>query len=119
VQLRPPGTGRSVSDTFGSGNIFSGWLAPQITRDLSRAGAVGHICGHHFDAAGRHIPHELCQRIMSVPLERLKDIPTVVGVACRPQGPRHQRALRGHHIDVLITDTATAQAVLSGTAETS
>lgn len=65
---------------------------PKISRDLSRARAVGHICGHHFDAAGRQIAHELCQRIMFVPLERLKDIPTFAGVAC---GPFKARAISG------------------------
>jgi len=110
--------GVGAHDAASSGNIFNGWLTPQISRDLSRAGAVGHICGHHFDASGRHIAHELCQRIMSVPLERLRDIPKVVGVACGAGKARAiSGALRGQYVDVLITDTTTAQALLSGEAE--
>lgn len=105
--------GIGASDHHGSGAIFSGWLTPEISRDLHRAGAVGHICGHHFDHRGRHIVHDLCQRILSVPLERLPEIRNVIAAACGEQKVEAiTAALLGHHVNVLVTDARTAQAVM-------
>lgn len=96
-----------------SGEIFSGWLTPDESRMLVQQGAVGHLSGHHFDASGRHLHSEICERVMSVPLERLRDIRTVIGVAT---GEGKVTAIRGaalgRYIDVLVTDAVTAQAIL-------
>lgn len=106
--------GIGAMDTHGSsGPIFQGWLTRQESKMLLNRGAVGHISGHHFDSEGRHVRTELCDRVMSVPLERLKSIRTVIGVATGSDKVAAIRgAARGRHIDVLVTDAATAQAVL-------
>jgi DNA-binding transcriptional regulator LsrR (DeoR family) len=105
--------GIGATDPRGSGAIFSGWLTPEMSGDLHRAGAVGHICGHHFDHRGRHISHDLCQRILSVPLERLAEIRTVIAAACgEEKADAIAAALRGRHVNVLVTDAPTAQSVL-------
>lgn len=96
-----------------SGRIFHGWLTADEGRMLLARGAVGHLCGHHFDAEGRHIRTELCDRVMAVPLERLAGVKTVIGVAA---GENKVAAIRGavlgRYLDVLVTDTATARALL-------
>jgi DNA-binding transcriptional regulator LsrR (DeoR family) len=105
--------GVGATDARGSGAIFAGWLTPEISSDLHRAGAVGHICGHHFDREGRHVMHDLCQRVLSVPLERLTEIRTVIAVAFGSEKVEAiTAALRGRHVNVLVTDASTAQAVL-------
>ena len=96
-----------------SGEIFAGWLTPEESSMLVRLGAVGHLSGHHFDAQGRHIKTDLCDRVMSVPLERLGDIRSVIGVATGEEKVAAiLGAVRGGYLDVLVTDAATAQAVL-------
>ncbi len=96
-----------------SGEIFSGWLTPDESRMLAQLGAVGHLSGHHFDANGRHLHSEICERVMSVPLEQLRGIRTVIGVAT---GEAKVAAIRGAalggYLDVLVTDAVTAQAIL-------
>lgn len=96
-----------------SGEIFSGWLTAEESRRLVGLGAVGHLSGHHFDAAGRHLHSEICERVMAVPIERLAGIGTVIGVAT---GEAKVAAIRGAalggYLDVLVTDAVTAQAVL-------
>lgn len=105
------GIGATRAD--GSGAIFDGWLTLEDNQELRRAGAVGHLCGHHFDRQGRHIPHGLCQRVLSVPLERLADIRLVVAAAHgEEKAPAIAGALRGRHVNVLVTDADTAHAVL-------
>jgi DNA-binding transcriptional regulator LsrR (DeoR family) len=109
-------TGIGSTDGQGSGAIFSGWLTPEMSAEFHQAGAVGHICGHHIDRQGRHVLHELCQRILSVPLERLANIRTVIAAAFGEQKTDAIiGALRGRHVNVLVTDAATAVAVLRRT----
>lgn len=106
--------GIGVSNREGSGPIFDGWMTSATARELAAAGAVGHICGHHFDAQGKHVVTDLCRRVMSVPLDRLLDIDRVVAVATGPEKViAIQGALRGGYANVLVTDVATAQAILT------
>ncbi|TAM66023.1 MAG: sugar-binding transcriptional regulator [Microbacteriaceae bacterium] len=98
----------------GSGPIFDGWMTPAITASLRDKHAVGHLCGHHYDPDGNHIVNDLCQRVMSVPIERLRDIPRVVAVAYGTEKSAAIRgALNGKYVDVLITDATTAQEILA------
>lgn len=96
-----------------SGPIFNGWLTLAENTTLARLGAVGHMSGHHFDISGRHIVTDICERVMAVPLDRLSGIRTVIAVAIGPEKvPAIRGALRGGYVDVLVTDAATALAVL-------
>lgn len=96
-----------------SGQIFRGWLTAEESEVLVRQGAVGHLCGQHFDAHGRQIVSELRDRVIAVPLDRLQGVKTVIGVAVGAEKVAAIRgAVLGRYLDVLVTDTATAQAVL-------
>lgn len=98
----------------GSGPIFDGWMTPAIANSLRDSKAVGHLCGHHYDREGNHIVNDLCPRVMSVPIERLHDIPCVVAVAYGVEKSAAIRgALNGKYVDVLITDAITAQEILA------
>jgi len=92
-----------------SGNVFS----PQEIKLLAGKGAVGDICLRFFDAAGRQVITELNDRVISIELDQLRDIRKVVGVAGgrRKVGAIHG-ALAGKLVNVLITDLASAQALL-------
>lgn len=103
----------AMSERGRSGQIFRGWLTAKESEMLVRLGAVGHLCGQHYDAQGRPIASELRERVMAVPLDRLSGVKTVIGVAV---GAEKVAAIRGAalggYLDVLVTDASTAQAIL-------
>ncbi len=86
-------------------------------REAEREGAVGQICGRFFNRHGRQLDLELHRRILSVDIEDLQAIPTVV-VAASGAGKREAvaAALLGGLIQVLVVDHALARALGSGPA---
>ena len=66
-----------------------------------------------IDSEGRHVPNKLDERIVRVPLERLKNIKNVIGVAF---GKRKLdvilASLRGGIINILFTDKDTAKDII-------
>lgn len=107
-------TGVGATNSRGSGPIFGGLLSKAEIAALAKAGAVGHICGHHIDINGHHIVSDLCDRTMSIPLKSLAAIQTVVCVAAGAEKVSPLlAALRGGYVDVLVTDLPTAQALLA------
>lgn len=93
-----------------SGNVFTG----EEMRVLREAGAVGDICLQFFDANGAPVRSAFSSRVISIPLQDLKNTPYVIGVA---GGERKVEAilaaLRGRWVNTLITDRQTAQALLA------
>ena len=89
-----------------SGNAIS---EPELEQ-LRRAGAVGDVCLRFFDTDGTLVDTELHSRVVGISSETLRAVPRKVGVA---GGSRKfeaiRAALRGHWVDVLITDVATAR----------
>lgn len=84
-----------------------------VFAELEAAGAVGDICGNFYDIDGRPCRTSITDKIVSIDLDNLKSCQKVIGVA----GGEHKvasirGALNGGYIDVLITDTATAEKVL-------
>ncbi len=97
-----------------SGNVFS---AEELNK-LRRLGAVGDICLQFFDAAGTPVRTELTDRVIGISLAQIKKTKRVIALA---GGKRKVQAilgaLNGRWINVLITDHATARAVLDASAE--
>lgn len=93
-----------------SGNIFT---AAELG-ELMELGAVGDICLHFFDKAGRPIRAPIEERVIGITLEQLRGVRRVVAVA---GGERKVSALlgamRGSLIDVLITDRFTAERLVA------
>jgi DNA-binding transcriptional regulator LsrR (DeoR family) len=80
------------------------------------AGAVGEICGWIFDAEGRLLPDGANSRTASAPIPD-RDRATVIALAKgRRKLPGIAGALRGRLINGLITDEATAEALLNAAA---
>ena len=97
-----------------SGNSFS----EGERRKLHEAGAVGDICFQYIDAQGKPVPSALMSRVIGIDLKTLKRTPRVVGIAGgESKIPAMLASLRGKWINVLITDRATAQALISDTPE--
>lgn len=97
-----------------SGHIFDAYIDQRKAAELHRNGVVGHICGHHIDADGDHVRTDLCERTISIDIDRLRRIPLVIGVAWGPvKTPAIRACLKGGLISALVTDQATAEALLS------
>ena len=80
---------------------------------LRMQGAVGDILSHFIDAHGQPVDAEIDDRLISTPLESLKELKNVIGVAGGANKVDAIRAvLRGQYLDVLITDEITAAALL-------
>ncbi|MDR0960051.1 MAG: MarR family transcriptional regulator [Propionibacteriaceae bacterium] len=104
----------AVRQDGGSGAILAPFMTAEIEDEVIRGGAVAHICGHHFDAAGRHVRTSLCERLITMAPERLGDIPWSVVVAWGPEKvPALHAVLRTGFLSSIVTDERTARAVLS------
>jgi DNA-binding transcriptional regulator LsrR (DeoR family) len=90
----------------------------RLTRDqlaeFHRAGPVGDLCCQFFGADGRPTNGPVQERVLAVSLSQLRRIPRVVGVvAGRDKAPGVLGALRGNHVNGLITDASLAHALLT------
>jgi len=89
------------------------WMTPGVVRECRQHNVVAHVCGHHLDAAGRHVRTSLCDRTLCLDPDRLNEIPLVIGVAAGSDKVMAiLAALRGGYLSALVTDEATARAVL-------
>lgn len=102
---------------IGGTDDTSGLLVGSVSRDqlagVVRSGAVGDISGRFFDAGGNPVPGELDDRVVGLELARLLAIPTRVAVAAGDAKlAALAAALRAGLVNVLVTDNATATALL-------
>jgi DNA-binding transcriptional regulator LsrR (DeoR family) len=88
-------------------------IAPADQDQLIAAHAVGDVCQRYFDSAGELIHSDLNSRVVGIDPEVLRTIPRRIGMA---GGERKHAAIRaaisGGWVNVLITDVATARALL-------
>ncbi len=75
--------------------------------------AVGDVLCHFLDKDGNLIASPIEDRLIATPLEQLKAMQNVIGLAAGPAKIEAIRAvLRGGYLDILITDEATANLLL-------
>lgn len=80
---------------------------------LQMQGAVGDVLSHFIDRDGNLVNAEIEDRLISTPLETLRQLKNVIGVAAgRSKTEAIRAALRGGYLDVLITDEETALRLL-------
>jgi DNA-binding transcriptional regulator LsrR (DeoR family) len=100
--------------TPSSSLVRSGALRPPEVKRLVRQGAVGDLLVHPFSADGRFLAPDLAARAIAIGIDELRSVPTVVTVAA---GQAKAQAIRGALATglpcVLVTNAATAQAVLA------
>lgn len=105
--------GIGTTEPGASSFVRAGYLDRNALRQLRAQGAVGDICGWHYDIHGRVLEIPINRRVVGITLEELDEVGMVIGVAGGQQ--KHKAilgALRGRHLDVLVTDDGTARAVL-------
>jgi DNA-binding transcriptional regulator LsrR (DeoR family) len=80
---------------------------------LHEQNGVGAACSQYYDITGRPISGKVNDRVVGLSLDNLKDIPRVVGIAIGEYKAKAIfGALRGHIVNVLVTDDLTAECVL-------
>ena len=86
---------------------------PASQEKLRAAGAVGDVCVRFFDSAGNLVPSDLDDRVVGIDPDTLRKIPRRIGIAGGES--KHKAihaAISGGWVNVLITDTGTAGALL-------
>ncbi len=92
--------------------LKDGFVRLDEMRALRKAGAAGEITAWVYDAEGRVLPDLLGNRVNSAPLLGGAERPVVGIAAGASKVPAIHGALRGGLIQGLVTDEATAEAVL-------
>ncbi len=100
-----------------SPDYSSFYLAGYVTRreldGLRKAGAVGDVCGLHFDINGQPACEDFCDRLVSIRRQDLLSIPVRLGVAGgEGKADAILGALRSKYVNVLVIDSTTARTVL-------
>jgi deoxyribonucleoside regulator len=86
---------------------------PVSSAILKREEVVGDVLYHFLKEDGTLVDEEFDRRVMSIPLDKLKRIPYVLGAAGSKEKIEVLRAvLRGGYINVLVTDVEVARALL-------
>ena len=94
--------------------LKSGILSNNDFLYLKMQGAVGDILSHFIDKDGGLVETNIEDRLISTSLETLKNLDNVIGVAAGPMKiAAIKAALTGGYLDMLITDEATAGALVS------
>lgn len=93
------------------------FLAGYITRreldDLRKAGAIGDVCGLHFDINGEPACDDFCERLVSIRRHDLLSIPVRLAVAGgEGKAEAILGALRSKYANVLVIDSMTTKMVL-------
>ena len=105
--------GKGEKDDAESHNVPTDTGQPDIKR-LCRNGAVGEICGRFYNKDGQECDPEYRDRVISIRLEELRQVPDVIGVT---NGTGRVEAiyvaLKTGLIKSIIIDEAGATAVLA------
>jgi DNA-binding transcriptional regulator LsrR (DeoR family) len=90
-----------------------GYLDDDALDQLRALGAVGDTLSRFFNQDGECVPHPICDRVVGLSLDDLRQIPYSVVVAGGAEKvPVLQAAMRSRLLNVLVTDVATATALL-------
>lgn len=90
--------------------LNSPYFTPQHLVELQRQRISGDICSRFFDDQGQLCRWDINERLIAVTLEQIRACPLVVAVA--GGGGKFaaiQAALKAGYVDVLVTDSATAE----------
>lgn len=107
-------TGVGAVDFNGvSGQLLQPFIDEALGDEIRRSGAVGHVCGHHFDQRGHHVVTSLCERTIGMGFDEFDQIPLRLAVAWGSEKVAALRALLSTpHINLFCTDEATARMLM-------
>jgi DNA-binding transcriptional regulator LsrR (DeoR family) len=90
-----------------------GFVTREELFEMMRLGAVGEITGWAYDAKGKLIKGGTNCRLTSIPPQAPAETTTIAAAVGQAKIPAIKAALAGRLINGLITDEATARAVLN------
>lgn len=91
----------------------AGYCTLEEVEMLYKMDAIGGVCGIHFDRHGKLKAEDFQKRVVSVDEKTLLSIPIRIGIAAGEGKVKPlSGALNGGYINVLVTDSKTAQDVL-------
>ncbi|MFW6116907.1 MAG: sugar-binding transcriptional regulator [bacterium] len=94
--------------------LRAGHIDREMLAELRSHGAVGDVCGHHFDIQGRVVETPLSGRVVGIELDALDGVAHLIAVAGgRKKAKAILGALRGKYLNVLVTDSEAAKMVLA------
>ncbi len=94
--------------------VWVGSFGRDAIESLAYTGAVGEICSVFYDINGNPVTTPFSDRIIAMDISKLRDLKYSIGMAAsREKVPAIMGALRGHLINVLITDEETAKILLN------
>ncbi|HTX78014.1 MAG TPA: sugar-binding transcriptional regulator [Longilinea sp.] len=94
----------------------AGYLSLEELNEMRSDGAVGGVCGIHFDSTGNLRSLDFQRRMMSIDEDSLKTIPVRIGVAGGlGKIDAIQGAILGGYINIIVTDHLVASALLRRT----
>jgi deoxyribonucleoside regulator len=107
--------GIGTVDSGLSSLLRAGYTSDEELCQLRELGAVGDVMARQLDAQGRLLDVPFNHRVIGLQnIDRLRDIPVVMGVAGGvAKAAAILAALRGHYVNVLVTDGETAGQVLA------
>jgi Transcriptional regulator, contains sigma factor-related N-terminal domain len=84
-------------------------VSEQDIKFFQEMGAVGELLGRHFDKDGKVLDIDFNHRVVGLSLDKLKEIPIVIGVAANECKIESALAtLRGGYVNMLVTDSVVA-----------
>lgn len=90
-----------------------GYVSREELEELTRAGAVGLVCGRHYSIDGTELDIPVNRRVVGLSLRELAEVGRVIGIAGGSlKAESILGALRGGHVNVLITDDVAARRAL-------
>jgi DNA-binding transcriptional regulator LsrR (DeoR family) len=99
------GVGTLTNSAFAARNV----LSPRDMEELASCGAVGEICGRFYDQSGRECDSQWRDRVLSIDLEQIRQIPQVIGVvAGGDRSAAIAAAIRGGLLKALVIDDTVA-----------
>lgn len=97
----------------GGSAVLAGVTTDVEVREFAARGAVGDMLGEWYDIAGNVVETDWSKRRIGLPLDAIRSLDNVVGVAGGVEKVDAIRgAIAGKLIDVLVTDEPTAQELL-------
>lgn len=106
-------TGIGTIDSIFSSSLWSNYLIKSEEKIAKDLGACGCICGHIYDINGNEIDLDLNKKLIGVDLNTLHHTNYTIAIATgKFKAQAILGALRGKHINVLITDSSTAEKII-------
>jgi DNA-binding transcriptional regulator LsrR (DeoR family) len=103
-----------IGEMSENATLFKGkYLSKVHYEELLAADCVGDICSRYFDSEGKIVNHPINNTVIGIDIEKLKDIPVVIGIAGGENKFKAiSGALKGNFLDVLITTTDVAKKLI-------